>query len=123
MSAAVLLVSLLISQNKPAEPAKPLPKLSAATFDEDDVAGHPDGEPPPLPKNSDWSLRKAEVAATPRRRRLSLAGQWRFAAMPAPDVSPQRPEMGWLRMPAGAPVQWDISDKNQRASRGQWRGK
>jgi hypothetical protein len=122
MPSAIVLLSLLVSQAPAADPPKP-PRLSAAAFDEDDVAGHPDGEPPPLPKNVDWGLSKAPVVATPRRQRLSLAGPWRFAAMPAPDVSPQRAEMGWLKMPAAAPAQWDISDKKQQSTRGQWGGK
>jgi hypothetical protein len=122
MLTTALLFSLLATTAPGDDPAKP-PRLSAAAFDEDEVAGHPDGEPPPLPKNVDWSLDKSQVAATSRRRRLTLAGPWRFAAMSVPDVSPQRAEMGWLKMPAAAPAQWDISDKTQKASRGQWNGK
>jgi hypothetical protein len=119
MPSSLLFVAVLLAQ----APAKdPLP-LSAAAFDEDDVAGHPDGEPPPLAKGIDWSLDKAQVASTPRRRRLSLAGPWRFAATPNKDVSPQRAEMGWLNMPAGAPAQWDISNSRRQASRGKWAGK
>ena len=120
MSYSLLLVGLLAAQMPP--PADP-PRLSAAAFDEDDVAGHPDGEPPPLPKGIDWSLNKTQVASTPRRLRLTLAGPWRFAATAAKDASPQRPEMGWLNMPAGAASEWDITDSKRRASRGKWAGK
>ncbi len=122
MSLALFLLTLLASDAAPADPPMP-PRLSAAAFDEDDVAGHPDGEPPPLPKNVNWSIEKAQVDATPRRRRLTLAGPWRFAAMSAPDVSPQRGEMGWLKMPAKSPAQWEISDKRQKATQSQWSGK
>ena len=110
-------LSLLPAWLQRCPPPPSPPRLSAAAFDEDDVAGHPDGEPLPLPKNVNWSIEKAQVAATPRRRRLTLAGPWRFAAMPAPDVSPQRAEMGWLNMPAKSPPQWEISDSRRKASR------
>lgn len=123
MSVSLLLAALALAQVKPATPAKDPPRLSAAAFDEDDVAGHPDGQPPPLPKGIDWSLEKSQVAATPRRRRLTLAGPWRFAATTAKDVSPQRAEMGWLNMPAGPPAEWDITTAGRRPSRGQWAGK
>jgi hypothetical protein len=126
MSSIILLCSVLTFQSEP--PKKPVPpdnppRLSAAAFDEDDVAGHPDGDPPPLPSQVDWSLKKAQIAANPKRQRLSLAGLWRFAAMHAKDVSPQRPEMGWLKMPAGAVAQWEITDKRMKSTGDKWNGK
>lgn len=126
MSAMILLWSLLaVSDDPPKKPAAQgtPPRLTAAAFDEDDVAGHPDGEPPDLPAQVNWSLEKAKVASNPKRQRLTLAGPWRFAAMPAKDVSPQRAEMGWLKMPAGAPAQWEVSDKRLKSTSGKWNGK
>src|SRR5690606_38114762 len=82
---ALLLAAQLAAEQPTRQPGanKAPPRLSAEAFDEDAVAGHPDGEPPALPKQVNWSLEKAEVLATSRLRRLSLAGPWRFAAMQA----------------------------------------
>src|SRR5687767_4605982 len=123
MTTSFILVTLLVAQTRANEPPKNPPPLSAAAFDEDDVAGHPDGEPLPLAKGIDWSLEKAQTAATPRRRRLSLAGPWRFAATRAREVSPKRSEMGYLTMPAVPPAQWEISNGKGKKSPGQWAGK
>jgi hypothetical protein len=43
--------------------------------------------------------------------------------MHAKDVSPQRAEMGWLKMPAGMPDKWETSDPRQRSTQGKWAGK
>lgn len=123
------LTLLLAAQVLAADPAPPKarpenpPRLSNEAFDEDAVAGHPDGEPPALPKHVNWSLEKAEILATPRRRRLTLAGPWRFAATTAREVSPQRDRMGWLQMPADALTDWQIRNPQGQSTPGKWQGK
>lgn len=97
-------------------------RYTAADFDEEMIAGHPDGEPLPQPAEVDWSLEKAEVASTPRRQRLTLGGKWRFAAQPRKESETLRKEMGWLEMPAGAPNAWKMFDARLKPTDG-WHGK
>lgn len=86
-------------------------RYTAEAFDEEMIAGHPDGEPLAMPDGVSWNLDKAEVASTARRSRLSLAGKWRFAAQPAKDTETLRKQMGWLEMPAAnSPSEWKAFD-------------
>lgn len=112
--ALLLVLALAQPAAPPAKPpAEPKPGTAAA-FDEDEIAGHPDGEAPPLPKLVNWDLSKALIASTPRRQRLSLAGPWRFAAGPTRETPTLRKDMGWIEMPAGVPKIAKVFDAQMR---------
>jgi hypothetical protein len=130
--AALIYVNLLLAQG-PQTPAKPPDKppveppakqarYTAEDFDEEMIAGHPDGEPLAQPVEVNWSLDKAEIDSTPRRRRLTLAGKWRFAAQAAKDTETLRKQMGWLDMPAGVPSEWKLFDARLKPTKS-WNGK
>jgi hypothetical protein len=127
--AALLCLPLVLAQNpqtllqsEPPQPSAKQGRYTAADFDEEMIAGHPDGEPLPQPAEVSWSLDKAEVAATPRRQRLTLAGKWRFAAQVRKDAETLRKQMGWLAMPAGSPSQWKWFGPNAKPA-DRWNGK
>ena len=107
---AVLVLSLAFLQPAQAAPPK---TGTAEDFDEDMVAGHPEGLAP-LPKQVSWDLSKAITASTSRRERISLAGPWRFSASPKRDTQTLRKEMGWIDMPAGKASDWKTYDAQMR---------
>ena len=90
--------------------------------DEELVAGHPEGDSPALPKQVSWDLAKS-IEKTPKRQRISLAGKWRFTAVPERDTRVLRDKMGWIDMPAGPPADWKTYDQKLSATGGKWSGK
>jgi hypothetical protein len=122
MPSVALLLLLALAQ--PAQPParqspaseKPPKPGTAAAFDEDEIAGHPDGEAPPLPKQVNWDLSKSLIASTPRRQRLTLAGPWRFGAGPKRETPTLRKDMGWIEMPAGRPTDAKMFDGKMRST-------
>jgi hypothetical protein len=117
----VCLLGLAVAGAAAQPPEKDPPPTPA---EEESIPGLPDGKPLPLPEHVRWSLNKFVTAKTRTRERITLAGPWRFAAVPERETPVVRAEMGWIEMPEV----WfrenpPILDARLRVADGQWRGR